>query len=312
MVSDDRRLGERAQLVLLGGVVLATLIIGLVVVFNSVLFTEHVDRGGAAESGQDATAFVAETRGAPRGRATRPTPGGRFEAAADAGTAMAENVSQLSAALAEAYADSAAAYANVSFAPGDSEFGYRVLQGTEGELVEPGGGPSPDADWDLVGDETAVGWLVLNLNASTIPTGEPFAVVFENDTGERMRLTFSKDGSGYVQVGANFTATPGANETVDVVPGSDRVLSDVLDGSVYGRDVAVNATEHLDPPYGTVRFENGDELLGTYELVTEDDELHGGFARNRVVWSANVSVTYQGATVDYDRSWDLEVYNATA
>jgi hypothetical protein len=51
---------DRGQLVLVGGVLIAVMLVGLVIVFNSALFTENVDKGGSAESARDGTEFASE------------------------------------------------------------------------------------------------------------------------------------------------------------------------------------------------------------------------------------------------------------
>lgn len=55
MVTDtiDRRMGDRGQLVLIGAITIAFILLGVVVVFNSVQYTHTIDSGSAASDAND-------------------------------------------------------------------------------------------------------------------------------------------------------------------------------------------------------------------------------------------------------------------
>ena len=58
----DRRAHDRGQLLLIGAITVAFIILGLVVIFNGVLFTETLSTGTSSQSGSDAQTTETEIR----------------------------------------------------------------------------------------------------------------------------------------------------------------------------------------------------------------------------------------------------------
>lgn len=317
MVSDDR-----GQMVLVGAVVIAVMILGLVMVSNSALYTENIDEGGAAESGREGAAFASEAGASVqsliiRVNHARPYPGKPTLAAS-----VERNVSTYSDALAETHVDSRSTYVNVSVDPGASEWGRRVLQDEDAPFAEPGTG---DPDWTATNAPAEVGWLVVNLNVSDLSAGSPLGIRLTNTTGSYYEASFRRDASGRVVVQTNFSDAPAANGTTRCSPTRGRLLVDLMDGEVFGRDCSFNATGHLGPPRKyEVAFDGGDNAEGRYELVVSDNASldpkilpsHAAAATcdarecsMPAMWEANVTAVYDSPRVAYERTWDLEVYN---
>lgn len=311
---------DRGQLVLLGAITLSLLIVGLVVVFNSALFTETVDRESAVGPGRDAAEFADETSRNVRSLTIRVNHAREYTSQSDLEAAMVANVSNYSAVLREAYLDSGATYADVTFDPGASSYGRRAVQDEDATFENPSGGGG--SDWDPINPATPteVGWLTVNLNASELSLTETFDVILINASGDRMNVSFRRNATGYVVITSNFTATPAANTTVTCAPVSGRLLVDVLGGAVFARDCAFNASERLPGPY-RVEFRDGDAATGKYEIVIKSDSSainddisscpDDPVCHAPAVWTANVTVSYRSPQVGYEHTRDMEVYNRT-
>jgi hypothetical protein len=315
----------------------AVMIVGLVIVFNSALFTENIDKGGSAQSARDSAEFASELQRNSRSMALRVNHARKYSGPSEAVIdnelrgGMVNNTTAYAEALSSAFVGSESAYVNVSIDPSASTFGYRLVKDREGEFVDPDSG---GVNWVPVDDRTDVGWFVVNLNASELSRTDPLVVRMVNESGDSLRVSFRRNANGSVRIRSDASVFPGSDTTVAACwPTRGRLLVDLIRGTVYGRDCSFNATEHLQPAYDEVRFENGSDAEGTYELVVEDrDGLSNDIGPDapppkrdrctssapsanecwtKVYWSLEMSVTYRSPRSSYEGTWTVGVYNKT-
>lgn len=104
---------DRGQLLLVGAVSIALIFLGLVVVFNTVLFTDSTNPTEPLESGEEARSFKEEVRNDTRMILVRVA----NETGADSGVAFTdpaeENITRYSVMMSTSYADTGPVYAAV-------------------------------------------------------------------------------------------------------------------------------------------------------------------------------------------------------
>lgn len=316
---------ERAQLMLVGAVTIAVLLVGLVIVFNSALFTETVDQESAVQTGDDAVVFMSQTERDLRSLALRVNHGRQYPDDAAVNSSMEENVTRFDRILSESYAGASATYVNLTYRPEDSVNGRRLVQEDDGDFTRPG---APVATWSpVVAPRTDVGWLLLNLNTSELSVTENFTVRLENDTGEFYEATLTRNDTGYVEVMVNVSANHATNETIRCRPAQGRLLVDVMYGEVHPNGCVpatsggqFNGTDaYLDPPY-RVTFEDGDRAAGRYEIVVrEETSANANFdscpdtdaCESAAVWALNASMEFSSSQVRFHKNATVEVYNGT-
>lgn len=311
---------ERGQLLLVGAITLAILLVGLVIVFNSALFTETVDQESAIQSSNDAVEFMTQTEQDLRSLTIRVGHGQEYSSDAAVNSSVQENVTSYNLVLKEAYADASATYVNVSYHPGDSVNGRRIVQAREGEFTQPTSG---DTQWSPVGGPRSdVGWMVFNFNTSELSLNDGFSVRVSNSSAF-YEASFRRNSSGHVVVQTNVSENHAANGTVACRPVNGRLLVDVMAGDVYQRSCGFNGTApSVEPPY-QVQFRNGDEASGKYEVVArEEASVDGAIAdcsgpsppspcQSPVVWAQNVTIVYRSSQVSFRKVATVEVYDGT-
>lgn len=334
---------DRAQLLLLGAIGVAVVVVGLTVAVNSTLIVEDSATSDSIHGADDAASFDAEAVRNVRTVVLRLNHGPRERT----GERLAENVSvglgNYSQVLTRSVVRSEGAWVNVSYDNDSSEWGSRVVQPDDAQFDAPADPATPyadDARWQPV-EDADVGRFVLNLNLSAMDE-EAATIRIANETGAYLDVELSKPDEDSLAVEVSGERSGFGSDTAvddcEAVRGAksrDRVLLELKTGTVFGGDCRVpairNASDEsrtLDPPYN-VSVRDGDNLVGKFSIVTNETDVpfKGGFAETSeygyadcagadatefcsapAVWTANVTVDYQSDRVDYTADHNVSVY----
>lgn len=312
MVSD--RLNDRAQLILVGSLLVALVIIGLALVLNSVIFTQSLGSTGVTADASSAAEFDDTVTRDTRSLLVRVNHGGTYatnDSLRDAATANHTTYSRL---LTETYVSQRGVVADAIY-NGAPVNGSRTIQAQEGAFTRDGTDAGAN-DWTLVAtsERRELGWFVVNLNASEM-TQDPMTVELVGDDGNTRRLAFDQNASSDARVDV-VSSLNGADGPLETCTASrERVLLDLLEGEAVVGDCRFDTTEGLTGPYA-VRILDGDRARGTYELVSRADgsvtdacPVATGPCRARVVWQANVTTVYESSTIEYRRTGNVTIYD---
>lgn len=317
----------RAQLILIGALLLATVIFGLSLLLNSLLFSGAASSGGAnAAIGQTQT-LEFEVQQSVRSVGLRVNHARRNVTAGQLGPAFAANVSAFSRLYDESKAAAGSATVTVRYDNASSTLGYRIVQTHDAHFTD----QTADPSWTLVPDssQTAVGWFTANVAIGNTSTGQPFVVTAENASAE-LTLQLTADG-GNLSVESELDG-PAGLATSDVTCGatSGRALVDLYDGSAYTGDCEFDGLGALEGPIG-VEFDHADRVEGRYSLVLNRSNgnfgteyltcVDGGTGRPPgdadpcyapVIWSANLTTVVQTDRVSYENAYNLTIYRGAS
>jgi hypothetical protein len=328
MVTDRTR--NRAQMILLGALALAVLIVGVSVVVNSLTTTRTAAPSQASPQIDEAREFGFESRKGTRSLVLRLNHRHRNVDAPALDDYVTANVTTYSQLLAESYASSHAEYVSIVYHNDSSAFGERLVQTGNDNLTH------SDNPTDLVpsglGTGTAkprqLGWFTLNVDVRNT-SREQAQIRVENDTHSveyRINATRNSTLNVTSEVRDGGTTTGRATGICD--PSRDRVLLDLVDGTSFSADCVFNGTRSIEGPY-TVTVEDGDELVGKYELVYNDsvssnppnyvdpDECDTSVDADEpctgpAVWIANVTASLDSSELSFTNDYNVSVYGATS
>ena len=316
---------DRGQLMLIGAVALAFVIIGLVVVVNTALVGGGTGGVAPAAESSEAAEFNDQVRRDLRETTIRVNQARVYDDRSDLTTAMEANVSAYSGLLAESYATGEPTSVSVEYNYAERN-GTRVVQAEDGNFTQTGT-TTPPVTWTPVqsaSDPQAIDWLVLNLDARNVSASQPFELVITDSDNDKGRISIQRNTSPgqqvlAVDVQADFQGTANDTATVTCSASNGRVLLDVLDGTSLGRDCTFNSTGPLDGPYKKVTFQNGDRAAGKWSLVTDDPSNTladcgpptplGEPCNTPVVLEANVTTTYTTDGLRYENTQNVTIYN---
>lgn len=321
--SDRPNRPDRGQLVVVGAIVLATLIIGLVPVYNAVFAADSAGNGEPTELTETALAVEDATVEQARGVAIRVGHGqpfadedvlvDRYDAALQNGTA----------ALGEATVQGTDHGLNVSFDPGTpgTVNGTRVVRTTRGGVLSPAGAD----DWTVAND-TRLGWAVVRLGATNLSRGESLDITATDADNASRHLTVSlerTDASNDIRVTVSGTigATP---EDVTCEPSGGEVVIDLYRGRSATQDCRFVGLRQVTGPVN-LTVEDGDAARGTYEFVVRGGStLHGGVldckvppagqlsqpCRSPVLWTVALETQITGERATYTTTTNVSVYGS--
>ena len=310
---------DSGQLILVGSIALAFVVVTLAVAFNGALFADSL-----ADSDSRTDLGVAEQfdRGAARDvprlvlyvNHRRP-----YSSAVSLDAAVDANVSQYARLHAESRLHERPGVADVSI--DGRTYGTRVVQSSDGPFTETGT-TSGDPNWRPVDADRQVGWAVLNLDAANVT---------DADGSDRFTLELvDADGDSATLYLSRNTTTGQDSETVDVetalstgngtapracTPSGGRVLLDLRAGASFGGSCSFNLTGPLDDPY-EVRIDNGENATGTYAFVADGPPSNGlpactvgtGPCNAPVVWELTFTTTYETGESTTNTTRTAEVY----
>ncbi|PSP51513.1 hypothetical protein BRC67_07525, partial [Halobacteriales archaeon QH_3_68_24] len=304
MVTPETR--RRAQMILLGALALAVIIVAVTVVVNSLATTRTAGPAQSSPQIDEAREFTFESRKGSRSLVLRLNHRHRDATAAQLGAIVTDNVTVYGGLLAESYASSRAGYVNLTYHNDSSAFGYRVVQDADSNLST---GGSVTLIENTNDQRRQIGWFSLNVNVSST-SRDPSSIVVTNDTGHSVEYRINRTSNGTLNVTSTVTdggtVTGTATGTCD--PSRDRVLLDLVGGTSFSADCTFNGTEAIDGPY-SVKID-GENLVGKYELAYKESvtpspgpECDPSVDRTEpctapVVWTANVSAQFDSSELN--------------
>lgn len=308
MVSD-----ERGQLILVGAVAIALVLLGLVLVVNTALFTQVVGSEGTVETTREGSLAAGQIgRAVAAAVAEENRDGGGISSIESDVDDRVDN--DLDPQLRTRSVESGSAFTSVEF-EGETVTGSRIHQEDYGTLTDASGSstwhPLPSSD---PGD---VGRFVLTINVTTSAGGDTFTVFAEGDSVSPLNRSLDIDvdtSSDEVDL-----ATPETTcSNIEATQGTVRV--DITNGRVLeDSSCQFDLFGPPEPPYA-LTFSQGDEVTGTYELTTDQESGIVGLAifdsaddqptRDDAIWAFEYSYEYDtgDATVESD-SHEVEVYD---
>jgi len=328
---------DRGQLLLIGAVGVAFIIIGLAVVVNSMVLADAGGADGPRTESEDVALINHEVQRDTRSLVIHTNHYEVYDGNSTLDASLRENVTEYSDLLGATHAESSGAFVNVSFA-GRNETGTRIVQAADGEFTSPAGvdnytlvGPDGPGTTNQIDVTSAgqLGWFVMNVNASeTSDRTKPwFNVTIVGDDGEYVTLYMNQNATGEgvssaLDVESDVSTTAGSDGNVTCISSGDRVLIDVVVGRCVNDEGKVFRTVgDLERPY-RIRFRNGSDGVGKYAIVTDekrstspkyncDTTAATDPCRSPAAWSVNVSVTYRTEGVAYRNVQSVTVYNET-
>jgi hypothetical protein len=332
MVAESRPLGDRdrAQLFLVGAIAIAMIILGIVVVINTVLYTESVTSGEAIESTTDAGEFDRQARRNVRSLVLRINHEQVYATNEALEDPINSSLADYSALLAESYASQRPSLVNITYHNGSSEFGRRIVQQTDGAFRSPG--PANARDWALIppAKATNVGRFIANFNVTDSKANPTNISVSNASTGgsdDYVNMSFKRVGgtSGRdIQISSE-RSFGGNTSKVRCDPSGARVLLDLMNGNAFTDDCQFSGIDGLEPPYH-VSIANGENARGKFSLVANwtnpsyDDGIDRLYdacvfttvgddpCQTPAVWAANVTVSYQSDHVHFRQRHNVSVY----
>ena len=327
---------SRGQLMLVGAVALAFVILGLTAVYTAQLSARPASTGTAGLDAENAVEFDREARRNVRSVVVRKNHAeANYSDRSAVNASAADGVANYSALVGGTYAARSGAVASVTY-EGTETYGTRtVTRSNNTSFDAAGAGP----DWYPVRRPSAVGWAVLNLNISGMERGDQFAVVVENgpdaddtpgtsgDDANETRYEFSRNASGSTVLDVTVTTETNASaQSATCNPRGQRSLLDLRDGTVFTSGCTFGpGLQSYEGPY-TVRIENGGRAVGGFGFVTnattpptaatwEANDRSvctsvslGEPCNTYAVWNATVTTEYNTDQLSYNHTQNVTAY----
>lgn len=276
---------DRGQLILVGAIAIALILLGLVLIVNTALFTQVVGSEGTVESAKEGgvsgqeigagiAAFVAEENR--NGRTVAPS-----------------DFDNLEEAMTNRSLESSGSFVSLEY-HGSVENGTLVKQESPGPL---NGTPVNGSD---------VGEFLVTLDTDSI-TNEEFDIIRRNPSSGPETLSVTVVNQDKIKLSG-----AGASECSDVRVTDGSVTIDVRHGVVHGdNSCEFDLFEGTSPPY-EITFNDGENMDATYSIATSQESFadpdHPG--RHDIIWSFEYGFTYEStdATVESD-SRVIDVYD---
>ncbi|WP_267643103.1 DUF7261 family protein [Haloarchaeobius amylolyticus] len=344
MVGLDDGPRSRAQLVLVGAVAIAFIILGIVVVFNTVLFTENVDSTGSGIAVDDSEA-VERVSADTMGQIARYVNEGNMDRAGR-DTLLSQNASNYSTLLQESYAQDSAALVDINYNQSNTKYGVRVFQTNTSDFYDDPDDTGSD-NWHLTDSTPSeIVRFEMDLTRSQLSNQATdsfhIAVKGTNETGaEEWRVVriYNDSGAGIdLAVAHGSGSAPGnwydqmespTSACNDMAVGSTFEV-DVSEGTVEGTSCTFNFTDGIDYETGSegydIWFRDSENASGTYSFVLSEpgefvssaqyQEATGtpgsGQYYTDIVWRAGVTVEYDTPTISYRETFQSEpAYNTS-
>jgi len=308
MVTHNHR--GRAQLILVGALLLATVILGLSMLLNSMLLTGATGDTGATAAIEETDFVDYDVEMSMRELVVRLNHEERNRTPEELGAVVATETDHFSRALAEARARSGSVAIAVEYNNSSSSFGRRIVQAENAGISDSGG----SRDWDLIDGGGRVGWFSLSVNTTASQDGDTLVVEAVNQSsGDDVSVTLDVNGTG-------VDVTPGGGNTEYCEGERGRVLIDVYAGRGFTDDCGFTGIGSLDWP-DTLNLDANDEFVGKYAVVVSEsttqvesvtDSCGPGVdpdpCRAPAIWEANVTTSVQSNPVSYQNTANLTVY----
>lgn len=304
---------SRAQLILLGSIAIAVVIIGLTVLINTVLFTESVGSSSLDNRIDETSEFDTEVITGTRSLVFRIGHDSRNLTEAELRAAVDRNVTRYGRAISESYATSRPVAVSLSYSNA-STIANRTVQGVDENITSDDG----TADWRLAENKT-VGWFTLNVDVIDTTTEQLHINATNASAGEWVNISINRSGGGNVSVSSTVSDAAGDTATCTSVDG--RVLLDIYAGDVLTQSATgctFNGTSTIHSPY-SIDVVNGGNLVGKYSVVTKEeipdsrtdactDAVADQPCVAPVLWTANISTAFEGESVTYSNTYNISIY----
>jgi len=312
---------NRGQLILIGAIAVALLVVGIAVVVNAVLYTENVRPSETTSQLDEATEIDHEVRRSARSLILRVNHQDIQRSANEVGQNAAANITSLGQILGESYVNTRPMQVDASYENDSSAFGKRfVMQGDYGFNMTDRGSTTGQSTWDPIdagSGSTEIGWALLNVN-TTETDDERFHVNFTGDRGD-LDVTFNKTSSRTYNI--TTEAPGGTTGPVACEAQGDRALLDLVHGQSYTDDTCTfNGSMELGP-IETVTFDNAENPWGRYSFVADDSSVFENGedcgdpsstaiapCNTPAVWTANISTTMTGDAFSYSNEYNVSIY----
>jgi hypothetical protein len=316
------RARDRAQLLLVGSVAFAVVIIGLVVVINTVLFTENLQTGDALDRSEEVAHVNYEAQSDVSSLVLRINHNHRNATAGQLASAVKANVSRYSLVLSELYGERGSAVVNITYDNATSTTGTRIVQSARTDVESPSG----SVNWFPIdeSDRRDVGRFVLSANVEDSSI-QRFHVNITNASDDYVRFSMNRTVGGDPDLRIETERSYAAGSTVECDPSANLVLLDLLEGRQFtggpsGCEFA--ATEGLEGPY-SIEYRRGDRINASYGFVFEERLKRYGSGpypactasvpRTEVchasaIWTANVTIHYDAGSIRYTQPHNVSVY----
>jgi len=293
---------DRGQLLLVGALTLAVMLVALAVLLNAAIYTGNVATRDAGTGAGEAIEYEGEARTMAQASIdgvdgdTYTEIRGNFTDSVDGWDDLV-------------HTHSAASLAATNVTTLDMTNGSRIGQDTDRNFTDHNG----NSTWTVAGDSHARAFR-MNVTQDSLRDGatDAFQVTFDDGTDE-WGVFIHSDGSGNVAVTVENETDTEVGDGCTVDPGADgRALVDITDGTVAGQDCPeLRFFENLSGTYtvGYVDALDGDKQVnGTYSLVVDQpegslvtgaDEDAGVPTVSPALYSANLSVTYRSSDLLY-------------
>ena len=318
MVMAGFDLGRRGQVLLVGAVAIAFVIVGLAVLFNAVTFTGQTTVPEAGASLDGASKFDFEARRGARELVLRINHDGVYGTESTLARNVAANVSNLSAVMGATYSAHGAAV-NVSFENTTSDFGRRIVQHQPRSFTNPNA--TVPSNWQLVDRSSQVGWFAVTVNGTDLAenSANAFAINVTNDT-DYVEYQIYGVGGGVVNVSVD-TSVGSGNGVYQFNTTRGHVIFDLVDGtSPMNLSARMPSIRRLDGAYN-VTFRNADRASGLYSIVVPSaGRIDGSIdtcsasvpCHGPAIWNATVKTHYETPSITMTHNQTIPVYNSTS
>lgn len=286
---------ERGQLILVGAIAIALILLGLVLIVNTALFTQVVGSEGTVESAKEGGVSGQEI-------------GDSIGAVVAEENVEEDFVSTIDTDVEGAVEnDLESAYAKRTVETSGSFVSMEYIDSEEpGSIIEQDS-PAAIDSWDPVIQDSDVGEFLLVVNTGPSSNGE--VEIDVTPDGESMKtLEVEVNGPG------TEVDLTGAASCSDIRATDGTVRIDLRHGSVYEDrrcqfDLFTNGSENYDVSFRNV----GDDVTGTYVIATDDTGISSeppSVDVTEAVWRFSYEFTYESkdATVTSDRRV-IDVYD---
>ena len=298
---------DRAQIILITGLTLAVLFVAVVLLLNTVIYTENLATRGADAGGAEVIEFrndaVDDLAGILHREHRNASDGDVFVEFNASAKTYARTVADHRArdgVVADVHVNGSTVEMGHFVAQNETDTGLRNMTVPDGST----------ANWTVVSGVSRARNYRVTVDSTSVSDGENGAfTVLADGAGENWSVTLSNDSADAIDVRVR-------NATVDKTrtfphEGDENVTIDLTAGTVGGQRfpelVWAGGVQNGSEPYDTydIRYENGDEAAGTYHLVV--DERDGtapldGSSRPYVidaVYSVDVEIRHRTPELTY-------------
>ena len=314
LASDGGRTGRnRGQLVLLSGLVLATIFVALVLILNSAIYTENLATRNDGVPTTDAIEYRENTRQGIAGAIEYVNRHARSRDKGDHRTALNESIANWTNRSLQHVALNGRA-ANVTLDRDSVSWGTRIGQNADRNFTSASGAEV----WTLANETNETTSFRMNINRSGLDDSDRFGIQFANSSGN-WDVLINRSNTSEIRV-------EGPNGAVCSVA-SRRAELDVVAGTIRNATNRTTedcpAVDFFDPTGGkyNITYENAANITGVYELSIRENPgnlnlLLGDYAEDSdpyfsyMIYEATVDVSYESPSLRYESNVTVEPHDS--